>query len=200
MTRNALGASLIPRPINFRPYRRTAKFTKAFCGGYHSFLVHESNAIFSFGLNNYGQLGLGDLDEHDIPDLVEGITEEHEIKSIGGGEHYTAILTSNGEVWVCGRNDSGQLGLPSADFAEHNSTATKLASLPKIKQISCGAAFSLAVTEDNNLYAWGYGEMGQLANGSEDAPIPFEVELKGRQVLSASGGGQHTVLLLAPKD
>lgn len=73
MTRNVLDASLIPRTINFRPYRKTAKFLKVFSAGYHTMLVHESNSVFSFGLNNYGQLGLGDLDEHDIPDLVEGI-------------------------------------------------------------------------------------------------------------------------------
>jgi regulator of chromosome condensation len=102
-------------------------------------------------------------------------------------------------VYVCGRNDSGQLGLPSSDHAEHCSTATLL-SLPPIEHISCGAAFTLAVTKSQDLYAWGYGEMGQLANGSEDAPLPFQIELKGRKVLSATGGGQHTVLLLEPKE
>jgi regulator of chromosome condensation len=96
MTRNAHEASLVPRPINFRPYRRTAKFPFAFCGGYHTVLVHESNELFSFGLNNYGQLGLGDLLEHQIPDLVEGIDKSVGIKEIGGGEHFTTILRSNG--------------------------------------------------------------------------------------------------------
>lgn len=57
----------------------------------------------------------------------------------------------------------------------------------------------MAITEDSNLYAWGYGEMGQLANGSEDAPEPFQLELKDRKVLDVACGGQHTVILLAPK-
>lgn len=73
MTRNVMGASLIPRTINFRPKKRAGKFTHAFCGGYHSFLVHDSNAIFSFGLNNYGQLGLGDVLDHDSSELMKGI-------------------------------------------------------------------------------------------------------------------------------
>lgn len=96
ISRHAHDASLIPRPINFRPWRRTAKFTAAYCGGYHTILVHETNELFSFGLNNYGQLGLGDLDEHDIPDLVEGIDSKLVIKQIGGGEHFTVILTEDG--------------------------------------------------------------------------------------------------------
>jgi regulator of chromosome condensation len=96
MTRNAHEASLLPRPINFRPYRRTAKFPFAFCGGYHTILVHESNELFAFGLNNYGQLGLGDLEEHQIPDLVEGIDTTSAIKCVSGGEHFTVILRTDG--------------------------------------------------------------------------------------------------------
>lgn len=85
-------------------------------------------------------------------------------------------------------------------YPEHSSEATLLSILPPVQQISCGSAFTLAVTKDNDLYAWGYGEMGQLANEGEDAPTPFKIELKDRKVLGAAAGGQHTVLLLAPKD
>ncbi len=95
---------------------------------------------------------------------------------------------------------SGQLGLEAPEYSEFNPTPTKLTSLPPIKSISCGAAFSLAVTHDGDLWAWGYGEMGQLANESSDAPIPFQIDLKGRKVIMASGGGQHSVILVAPKD
>ena len=69
--------------------------------------------------------------------------------------------------------------------------------------ISSNGAFSLAITggqdEGNNLWMWGYGEMGQLANNFEDEESPFQVELKGRHVLQASCGGQHTLLLIRPK-
>jgi regulator of chromosome condensation len=108
------------------------------------------------------------------------------------------IVFKKGQVYVCGRNDSGQLGLPFEKYPEHCSTATLL-TLPPIDSISSGGAFTLAVTKTGDLYAWGYGEMGQLANGSCDALEPFQIELKGRHVLSATGGGQHTVILLEPK-
>lgn len=41
--------------------------------------------------------------------------------------------------------------------------------------------------------------MGQLANESKDALIPFQIQLKEREVLAVAAGGQHTVILLAPK-
>lgn len=206
MSRHAFEASLIPRPINFRPAgHRSAKFTQVFTGGYHSALLLSSNDLYSFGLNNYGQLGVGDLEVHEFPMPVVGMDDMASIKAVDGGEHFGVILKEDGiwniykgRVYVCGRNDSGQLGLESTKYPEHSSKAVQLA-LPPISEISCGAAFTLAVTKTRDLYAWGYGEMGQLANNNEDAPIPFQVELKDRKVLRAAGGGQHTVLLLEPK-
>ena len=95
------------------------------------------------------------------------------------------------------------IGLPVDLFPQYCSTAKKL-ELPSIASISCGSVFTFAITKDGDLYAWGYGTEGQLANGSleddpEDAPVPFKVELKDRQVYAVDGGGQHSVLLVEPK-
>jgi regulator of chromosome condensation len=113
------------------------------------------------------------------------------------------VFFNSGQIHVFGRGDSGQLGLPSSDLALAQQKAVKLTipDDPKVKSIACGAAFSLAVTEDDgdNLWGWGYGEMGQLSNGSADSDEPFNVALKGRRVIDAAGGGQHTLLLIAPK-
>ena len=93
------------------------------------------------------------------------------------------------------------MGLDALKYPELNPTPTKLSNLPPIKSISSGAAFTLAVSRDGgDLWAWGYGEMGQLANESSDAPLPFQIDLKGRRVIMASGGGQHSVILVAPKE
>ena len=96
MGRHSTDSSLTPRPINFKPYRRSAKFSAVYCGGYHTILVHESHDLFSFGLNNHGQLGLGDVEEHAIPDLVEGIPTKGKVIEIDGGEHFSVVLKDDG--------------------------------------------------------------------------------------------------------
>jgi regulator of chromosome condensation len=92
--RQLVESSLTPRTINFKPYRMTAKFLSAYCGAYHTFLIHETHSVFAFGLNNYGQLGCGDTDEHTNPELVEGIKDK--IAMVSGGMHHSLVLTEKG--------------------------------------------------------------------------------------------------------
>ena len=42
MSRHIQESSLIPRPINFRPFKLSSRFSSAFAGGYHTFIVHET--------------------------------------------------------------------------------------------------------------------------------------------------------------
>jgi regulator of chromosome condensation len=64
--------------------------------------------------------------------------------------------------------------------------------------ISAGGAFCLC-SNSSFLYGWGYGEMGQLANESQDSPTPHLFSLKERGILDMAAGGQHSVLLLTFK-
>lgn len=98
MSRHVKESSLIPRPINFRPYKLSNKFQKAFAGGYHTFLLHETGSLYSCGLNNYGQLGTGDTTSVEVPEEVVGIEN---ITSVGGGEHHTVALDSQGILLIC---------------------------------------------------------------------------------------------------
>ena len=104
-------------------------------------------------------------------------------------------LDDQGQVWVWGRGDSGQLGL---DSYESLSKPIRLPNLPICKAIAAGSFFSVAITTEKseNTYGWGYGEMGQLSNGSCDSNIPMKMDLNGRTGVSVSAGGQHTVILV----
>ena len=42
-----------------------------FCGGYHTFAITEAGNVYATGLNNYGQLGLGDAESRNHAELVE---------------------------------------------------------------------------------------------------------------------------------
>ncbi|KAJ3210970.1 Regulator of chromosome condensation [Clydaea vesicula] len=187
-------ASLTPRVINFKPKGKSSKFIKAYAGSFHTFFVHESEEVYACGLDNYGQLGLAktSYEVNHTPEKVEG--DFNGVNFISAGEHHSLLLDNEGKIFSFGRGDSGQLG---HDDEKDKNFPELLNNIPLASQITCGSNFSLAITADqsagDNLYGWGYGEMGQLANGGQDETTPANIKVGGRVVIGITAGGQHTV-------
>lgn len=82
---------------------------------------------------------------------------------------------------------------------------TPIAALAKLDvvQLECGECCSFAVTSDGKVYSWGMGSNQQLGLGSEDDQLVptllTGVQVKDRQVIGVSSGGQHTVFIAADK-
>jgi regulator of chromosome condensation len=66
--------------------------------------------------------------------------------------------------------------------------------------VSCGGSHTLAVSEDGELFSWGFGTMEQLGNGTgEDEEVPIKVKgkaVKQGKVVGIGGGGQHSCVVL----
>lgn len=92
------------------------------CGSYHSMLVvaGENNGLFTCGLNNYGQLGLGDKESRALLAKVSlpapACAPTVSIVSVKGGMHHSLMLTSSGKIFAFGRGDSCQLGIFNCNF------------------------------------------------------------------------------------
>lgn len=56
--------------------------------------------MFAFGLNNYGQLGVGPTERESEfePEQVLDLDASESIIEIAGGEHHSMILTDKGKV------------------------------------------------------------------------------------------------------
>lgn len=55
------------------------------------------------GLNNHGQLGLGDLVNRNIPILIPNLTNVKQVSC--GGYNHTLFLLNDGNVKLCGNNN-----------------------------------------------------------------------------------------------
>ncbi|GAA5989809.1 hypothetical protein JCM5350_002950 [Sporobolomyces pararoseus] len=88
-------------------------------GSYHSFAVDVEGKVFAWGSNSFNQLGL-ETDEEVIssPTLVESLLPENhggsKVVQIKGGSHHSLFLFDNGQVWVVGRTDGHEVGLPDS--------------------------------------------------------------------------------------
>ncbi|XP_054262997.1 regulator of chromosome condensation-like isoform X2 [Macrosteles quadrilineatus] len=199
-SRQGLSKMLIPAKVQIKHL----EFDNVWAGAYCTFMKEKrSDHVFSFGLNNYGQICLKNVNEkatHFHPVQSQGFSDKKWAK-ICGGQHHTLALDSDGVVYASGRKDYGRLGLGS-DCPEVVDKPTVVPGLQgkKCIDIACGTCVSFAVTEDGEVYAWGMGTNGQLGTGDEDdhyEPVRMGgKQLEGRKVVAVSGGGQHTVLLV----
>ncbi|XP_066574471.1 probable E3 ubiquitin-protein ligase HERC3 [Amia ocellicauda] len=144
-------------------------------GGDHSFALSLSGAVFGWGKNNAGQLGLGDTEDRSAPTPVNSLALKKTVSISCGGEH-TVVLTKDGLVYTFGLGSSGQLG--------HNSDRNELrprlvAELwgVRVTQIACGRNHTMAyVSSLQRIFTFGCGAQGQLGSGlTEQQPIPLPV-------------------------
>lgn len=169
---------------------------------FSTFVRNRANgAIFAFGLNNYNQLGLAKKGSETV--FSPQLTTFENVQIITGGQHHTLVLTTDNKCLAIGRQDYGRLGL--GDVNEDIEQLTPIIALNglRVQQLECGECCSFAITEDGKVYSWGMGSNQQLGVGSdEDQKVPIQlsgVQVKDRNVIAVSSGGQHTLFIAADK-
>ena len=167
------------------------------CGDNHTVIITEDGNLYSFGLNNRGQLGLGSNINSNVPSLVIDLNGL-KVKAASCGKLHTVIITEDGELHSFGSNEFGQLGLGLGDII--NKKVPTLMTVPndlKVKAVSCGLLHTAIITEDDNLYSFGENSGGQLGLGDYiNRMIPRLVPLPDRlKVKVVSCGLLHTVII-----
>ena len=73
------------------------------CGWFHTVVVSAcGRLVWSFGQNQWGQLGLGDNLHRPKPTLVKTLSNKTIIK-VAAGYNFSVVLTQDGVVWTWGR-------------------------------------------------------------------------------------------------
>ena len=131
---------------------RWFNITQISAGGYHSLFLTEAGYVYSCGYNQQGQLGLGHTSEENFPRLIEKFYDTStstssyinydaiRIIEISAGMNHSLFLTNDGNVYSCGQNVFGQLGLGNK---EPENRPTLIQSVNNIKKISCGMYHNL---------------------------------------------------------
>jgi regulator of chromosome condensation len=193
--------ALHPTRITPRRHRQHGGIVAITAGSYHSFLLARDGTVFAVGLNNFGQLGADDFEDRLVAEALPADTWQGEqIVALAAGEHHSLALAASGRVFVFGRADSNQLGIPRKEGDARAYPAPVLHPfLKSVTFLAAGTNHNLAVAGKGQLWSWGYGEMGQLGHDEEvDEVVPRRIEVFSEQTsfLDVSAGGQHTVVLI----
>ncbi|KAM8903026.1 retinitis pigmentosa GTPase regulator b isoform 2-T2 [Spinachia spinachia] len=85
------------------------------CGGGHTVALTE-DAVFTFGLGQFGQLGHGTFDfEARLPRPIRHF-KKGRVRHVTCGENHTAVLTDGGLLYTFGDGRHGKLGLGEENF------------------------------------------------------------------------------------
>lgn len=112
--------------------------------------------------------------KNEAPAMNCEISEE--IIKCSSGNGHALLLSSLGEVYSLGNGNHGELGRGSFDNQEIPKKIEFLSSL-KIIDIACGSWHSIALSDDYNVYVWGWNNFGQLSNISSLVNIPYPLEI-----------------------
>ncbi|MEU7023834.1 Ig-like domain repeat protein [Streptomyces sp. NPDC046203] len=175
------------------------KLTDVSGGHQFSLGLSSDGHVYAWGFNSSGQLGDGTTTTRTSPVEVH-LPAGTRATAISAGTNHSLAVTSDGHVYAWGWNDSGQLGIGTADNDPHPTPAEAL--LPAGVQataIAAGRYHSLAVTSDGRVFAWGYNYWGQLGNGTtgvDPNPTPVETDLPaGTEATAVAAGDSHSLAL-----
>lgn len=140
------------------------------CGKNHLLLLDTSGHVYSCGHGNRGQLCQGDTINRTYPTLIELTVAVTMIKISAGGWH-SAMLSGCHDVYTSGWNCDGQLGhSPDVAMVTQPALVATDDSL-QFKLISCGSRHTVAISNNNQLFTWGWNKYNQLPSPWQQVTI-----------------------------
>ena len=118
--------------------------------------VKANGTVWTWGQNNYGQLGLGNKTDYSEPQQVASITEK--IVDAKVGYYHVIALTENGELYTWGYNGYGGLGDGTKQSSSVPIKLNDVAGFPdigKIVKIDAYKNMTMALNENGEVYVWG---------------------------------------------
>ena len=148
------------------------KMDNDFSGNLSIILRDNEGKIYTWGRNNYGQLGNGTTTDQKIPSCISNLNNDLKGKNIV--DFYTngkTILArdNEGKIYTWGRNAYGELGDGTTTNKNKPICISDLNNALKGKNIVkiLNSSYSMIVQDDTGkIYAWGDNDYGQLGDGT----------------------------------
>ncbi|RMA46376.1 hypothetical protein CI603_04625 [Bifidobacterium sp. wkB338] len=186
-------------------------YTQVAAGGNHVLAIGSDGIVYSWGINDRGQLGNGskDTQHHSKPQPVMGADgQPFKAVQVSAGYADSAAISPDGRVYTWGSENNSynvySTSKPTPTLAKDPDGSSQ--GLHAV-QVGVNRGFIMALGTDGSVYTWGYNDYGQLGNGqstgegsttyaADPARVPDPKDTsKAFKATQISAGGYHALTI-----
>lgn len=182
------------------------KFAMVACGEDSTVGLTDGGKLYSWGSNDYGQLGISDQTAEmlktpagiyfrSVPYFISSLSNVF-IVAITAGTYHFAVLSDMGQVFLWGSNSEGQLGM--GDFSQRNLPVPLTYFRTPVQQVQAGSYHTVFLDTFGRVYVCGLNSNGQLGAGQgAEAKTPNAVSSIEKKHITTIASGHYHVFAIA---
>ncbi|MCC6251570.1 MAG: T9SS type A sorting domain-containing protein [Bacteroidia bacterium] len=135
---------------------------KISAGRFFSLAVKNDGTVWTWGQNQYGQLGNSTTNDSNTPVQVSNLNDVNP-KVVATGAFHCVVMKNDGSLWAWGRNTYGNL---SDNTVTHRSLPIQMQGLSDAEGAAAGTNFTIVYKSDGSFWGCGRNASGQLGDGT----------------------------------
>jgi hypothetical protein len=164
-----------------------ATVTQFATGMDHSLFLNTSSMVYATGLNNFGQLGLGNTLNSSTLNVIPNVSN---VTFVETGYDFSSVVSA-GRVYSFGNNTYGQLGLGTNTSTPN---PTLVPNMSSVSSSACGNYHMLFLSK-NQVYSCGLNTFGQLGLGTTTNQSSPTLVTRLLNIVSVSAGGNNSAAI-----
>ena len=158
--------TLFNRSTPRQEFTSTNNWVQVQSGANHTLALKGDGTLWSWGLNDAGQVGDNTNVSRSTP--VQVVVTGTDWKQISASANFNGAIKTDGTLWTWGSNSFGRLG---DNTTASRSTPRQVGTATNWKQVSAGYNVSAAIKTDGTLWTWGRNQFGVLGNNESDGGV-----------------------------
>ena len=182
------------QPIQASPVKLLDGVVDVSMGSPMSAALKQDGSLWMWGYNRDGVLGndaLWNWDDYGAHYQTIPVKVMDNVAAVSCGVWHTAVIKTDGSLWVWGSNRDGQLGIgEGGSKTEENGDPyqdTPVKVMDDVIAVSCGGAHTAAVKSDGSVWTWGSNAGGLGTGDLATRYTPTKIMDGGKAVACGDG-------------